>query len=175
MNAKFKHLRNLIEIHNEYLRIAKPILEHVKEVSKQFIGKKISTLKGLSAKYAEVISFNRDSIEVKPLTGAKWAKVRSVYVHTNYNSLVVEIKLCFDTESNQCIYEDRSYYFGKMEGDILKSIDDDCHVVENVLEYDKELAAIKEFRKLEKLATQAEDKIKVSRDAYTYIFLEDLQ
>lgn len=175
MKAELKNLKNVIHTHNEYYRVAAPILEHIKEVCKQFIGKKIETQKGLSAKFYEAIKINRETIDIKPIPGAKWANLHFTGVKNSYNDLSVEISLCFSNGDTGCTYEARSWYFGKTENGILVSINDNYKVPVSILDYETELAAIKEFRKLEKLAETAEEKINVNREAYKYISLEDLK
>lgn len=164
-----KTLRNAVHIRNEFNRIAAPIVEFIKDASRPFIGKKIDTQKGLAAKYAEAIKFDRESVDVKPIPGTKWAKLQYANVQNSYGDLRVEISICFSDGVNGCVYESRSYYFGKTEGDILKSINEDCKVSDTVLDFDTELAKIKKFRELEKLAEQAEDKILINREAYKYL------
>lgn len=174
---KLKSLRNEVHIQNEYRRVAAPILERVKELSKQFIGKKIVTLKGLSAKYTDVVSLpreEREAIKVKPVDGAKWASVQSAYVRESYKSMLVEIKLCFSDGGHGCFYEERSWYFGKTdENGILLSVDDDCKVSADVLDYNTELMAIKKYLEAQRLADIAEEEIQIGKDAYKYISLED--
>jgi hypothetical protein len=165
-------LKNAIHIRNEYNRIAAPILEHVMNVSKQFIGKKIDTLKGLTAKYSEAIKIDRDSIDVKPLPGTKWAKAHFISVQNSYNDLRIEISLCFSDGSNGCTYESRSFYFGKTENQILVSINEDCKVSNEVLNFETELLKIKTLRKLEKQVEQVQDQILIGREAYQYLRFE---
>jgi hypothetical protein len=174
MNSRLKGLANAIHIHNEYYRVAGPILEHIKQVCKQFIGKKIKTQKGLSSKLYEATKIDKASIEVKPLPSTKWANLHYVSLSCDYNDLSVEISLCFSDGTTGCTYEKRSWYFGKADGEILVSIDDSYKVPTTVLNFEQELAAIKEFRRLEKLAEAAEEKINIGREAYKYISLEDI-
>lgn len=164
-----KDLSDAIHIQNEYRRVAAPIVEHLKEVSKQFIGKKIDTLKGLSSKFAEAIIIDTASIEVKPLPYAKWANVRHLYVRNSYNDLSVKISLCFSDGKTGCTYEERSWYFGKTENGVLISINDDCKVEILNLDFETELAKIKKFRELEKQMEKAQEKILINREVYKYI------
>lgn len=168
MKTDIQTLKDAIFIHNEYKKIATPILEHIKKVCTNFIGKKIDTQKGLSAKFADAIKIDRESIKVNPLPGTKWANLHFLHVRNSYNDLSVEISLCFSDGSTGCTYEKHSYYFGKTENGVLLSVNNDCEVYQVTLDFDTELAKIKKFRELEKMAEDARDKILVSRDVYKY-------
>lgn len=179
MKSELKALRNAIHIQNEYYRVAGPILDAIKTASKPFIDKKITTQKGLSAKFADAVRYDKatkESFVVKPIPGTKWANVHYVSVKDSYNSLSVEISICFSLGESGCTYESRSWYFGRTKDDgILHDIDDSCKVLTIILDYDTELKAIKKFRELEQLATNAEEEINVNRDAYKYINLSDFK
>jgi hypothetical protein len=170
MNDNLRSLKEAIHIRNEFNRIAAPILEHYKEASKPFIGKKIDTQKGLASKFADALKFDRDAIEVKPIAGAKYAKIHHVSAGASYNDLTVRISLCFgDHRGTGCIYEERGFWFGKIENQILISVNDDCKISDTVLDFNEELEKIKAFRALEKLAEEAEEKILINREAYKYL------
>nr|WP_288837882.1 hypothetical protein [uncultured Flavobacterium sp.] len=176
MNSAFKSLKKAIHIQNEYFRIAGPILEQVKESSKEFIGKKVVTQKGLSSKYYDAVKIDYRNIKVKPIPGATFANVHHVSVRDSYDNLHVEISVCFGEPTVPgCVYESRTWYFGKTENGILTTIHEDVKVPTTVLDYDTELAAIKKFRELEKHADEAEEKINIHREAYKYINLDDFE
>lgn len=167
-------LKDAVHIQNEYQRVAAPILEKIKEISKLFIGKKIDTLRGLTAKYSEALNQVssaefRKAIQVKPLDGAKWANVDRILFYNSYNDLRVEIGLCFSYGDTGCEYETHSWYFGKTENGILMSVKDDCFIEVRPLDYQQELAAIKNFRIFEEQMERAKDKIRVSSDVYKYM------
>jgi hypothetical protein len=165
-----RSLKEAIHIRNEFNRIAGPILEHYKTVSKEFIGKKIETLKGLTSKFYDAVQFDRDTIEVKPIEGSKWANLQSAQVTTSYNDLTLRISLCFgDHKGTGCVYEERTFWFGKVENSILISINEDCKASDQILDFETELAKIKKFRELEKLAELAQDKILINKEAYKYL------
>lgn len=168
-------LKRAIHIHNEYQRIAAPILEHIKEVCKQFIGKKVNTQKGLSSKLSEALKYDYKSIEVKPVDGAKWAHVHYVSVQCCYHDIQVEISLCFSNGTTGCTYEKRTWYFGKTENDILISVNDDYKVEVKPIDFDQEVNAILKFRELEEAMEQAKDKIRIGRETYQYLSVKDLK
>jgi hypothetical protein len=168
-------LKNAIHIKNEYNRIAAPILEHVKTVCKQFIGKKIDTQKGLSSKLYDALKFDYKTIEVKPIDGAKWAGVHYVSVQNSYNDLKVEISLCFSDGTTGCTYEKRTWYFGKTENGILISVDDNYKVDINPIDFDTEVKAILKFNELEKELERAKEKIRIGRETYQYLSVKDLE
>lgn len=174
ISSRLRGLENAIHIQNEYYRIAGPILEFIKGECKNFIGKKIKTQKGLSQRLLDATKFDRESIEVKPINGAKWARVHYVALSCSYNDLSVEISLCFSDGGTGCTYEKRSWYFGKAQDDVLVSVDDDYKVPTTVLDFDTELKAIEAYRKAEKLAEAAEEQINIGREAYKYIALEHI-
>lgn len=174
MNNRLKSLSNAIHMRNEFNRVAAPIVEFVKEQSKPFIGKKIGTLKGLAAKYAEAVHIDRDKHKVNPLPGTKWAKMHLTYTSVSYGDVQIKISICFSDGSTGCTYRDRTFYFGKIDDDQkLISINEDCKPDSRVLEYDTELAKIKTFRELEKKAEDAKDEILIDREAYQYIGLDN--
>lgn len=171
-----KDLSDAIHKLNEYRRVARPILARIKELSKPFVGKKIQTLQGLSSKFNEAIKAEYETLKatvVKPLPYAKWASIHAIYVENRYNDLQVKISVCFSNGSTGCSYEERTFYFGKVENGVLTEIkadsDPSCQISDMVLDYDTELAKIKEFRRLEKQAENAQDKILVNREVYKYI------
>lgn len=169
MEKHYKELQNAIHIRNEFNRVAAPIVEHAKEISKKFIGKKINTQKGLSEKFRSAFNFDHKSIQVTPIEGARWANVSRVYMSNSYSDLQIEIQLCFSDGTTGCTYESRTYYFGKTQNDVLVSINDDCKVSSEVLDYITELNAIITFRELEKAMENAKDKIRIGSEVYQYI------
>jgi hypothetical protein len=173
-NSKLKGIETKVFIHNEYYRIAGPILEHIKEVCKQFIGKKIKTQKGLTQKLRDASRVDRDTIKVNPLPGTKWANVHYVILSCDYNDLSVEISLCFSDGSTGCTYEKHTFYFGKTDGEILVSIDDYYIAHSEPMDFQTELKAIAEYLKAAKVAEELEDKIRLYRDDYKYVSLEDI-
>jgi hypothetical protein len=169
-------LKNAIHIKNEYNRIAAPILEHVKNVSKQFIGKKIDTQKGLSSKFYDALKFDYKSINVKPVDGAKWANVHYVSTTCSYTDIKVEISLCFSDGTTGCTYEKRTWYFGKTDGQgILLSVDENYKVDIDPIDFETELKAILKFRELEAQMERAKDKIRIGRETYQYLSVKDLE
>lgn len=169
-------LKRAIHIQNEYQRIASPILEHVKEVCKQFIGKKVDTQKGLSAKLSEALKYDYKQIEVKPVDGAKWAQVQYVSVTCSYTDIKVEISLCFSDGSTGCSYEKRTWYFGKTDGQgLLLSVNEDYKVEVNPIHFETELKAILKFRELEEEMERAKEKIRIGRETYQYLSVKDLE
>jgi hypothetical protein len=69
----YKELKNAIHVRNEYNKVAAPVVEYAKEIAKQFIGKKIETQKGISEKLRSMFNFDKTSIAVTPIDGAKQA------------------------------------------------------------------------------------------------------
>jgi hypothetical protein len=170
-------LKKLIHIQNEYQRIAAPILEHVKTVCKPFIGKKVDTQKGLASKLSEALKFDYSAIDVKPIAGAQWAKVQYVSVSCNYTDIQVEISLCFGNGTTGCTYEKRTWYFGKTDGHgNLLSINDECIVEVDPIDYNTEVKAIIKFSELEKQLDEAKQKIRTRyvSDFYKHLSLKDL-
>ena len=175
MNSRLKGLETAIFIHNEYYRVAGPILEHVKNECKKFIGKKIQLVKGLSSKLYDATKIERDSIKVNPLPGTKWASLHYAGIQCNYHDLSIEISLCFSDGNTGCSYEKRSFYFGKTDDNgVLISIDDNCKAESEPMSFETELQAITEYLKAAKVAEQLEDKIRIGREAYKYIALEHI-
>lgn len=175
MNSRLQSLANSIFIHNEYYRVAGPILEHIKTECKKFIGKKIQLQKGLSSKLYEAVKIDRDTIQVNPLPGTKWAKLHYSSVNCSYHDLSVEISLCFSDGKTGCSYEKRSFYFGKVDDSgILISIDDNCKAESEPMDFDTEVKAISAYLKAAKVAEELENKIRLYRDDYKYISIEDI-
>lgn len=165
-----KLIKREIFIHNESNRIATPILAKVKELAKPFIGKKIDTLKGLSAKFGEVLKIDNKSITVNPLPNTQWASVQNCYVSTSSNDLKLTVDLCFSTGDGGCTYDKSTFYFGRVDDKgILTEIKDDCHVSEKVLDFDTEIAKINQYVALRKQADKIKSTIQVSSDAYKYL------
>jgi len=174
-NSRLKGVETAILIHNEYYRVAGPILEKVKAASKNFIGKKIQLQKGLSSKFYDAVKTERDSVKVNPLPGTKWANLHYAGVSCSYNSLSIEISLCFSDGTTGCSYEKRSFYFGRVDDSgVLVDIDDNCKAESAPMDYETELNAIAEYLKAAKVAEQLEDKIRLYRDAYKYVSIEDI-
>lgn len=175
INSRLKGIERAVFIHNEYYRVAGPILEHVKEQCKKFIGKKIQLQKGLSQKLYDATKIERDSIKVNPLPGTKWASLHYAGIQCNYHDLSIEISLCFSDGETGCSYEKRSFYFGKTDDNgVLISIDDNCKAESEPMDFETELKAIAEYLKAAKIAEDLEDRIRVSRDDYKYISIEDI-
>lgn len=169
-------LKRAIHIQNEYQRIASPILEHVKQVCKQFIGKKVDTQKGLSSKLSEALKYDYKQIEVKPVDGEKWAQVHYVSVTCRYTDIQVEISLCFSDGTTGCTYEKRTWYFGKTDGQgTLLSVNDDYKVEINPIDFEQEVKAVLNFRELEKAMEEAQSKIRIGRETYQYLSVKDLE
>lgn len=174
-NSRLKGLENAIFIHNEYYRIAGPILEHIKTECKKFIGKKIQLAKGLSSKLYDATKIDRESIKVNPLPGTKWANLHYAGVSCSYRDLSIEISLCFSDGGHGCTYEKRSFYFGKVDDNgVLISIDDNCKAESEPMDFETEVKAIKKYLEAQKIAEELEDKIRINREAYKYISLEYL-
>lgn len=172
-NSRLKGLETAIFIHNEYYRIAGPILEHIKTECKKFIGKKIQLQKGLSQKLYDATKIERDSIKVNPLPGTKWASLHYAGISCSYKDLSVEISLCFSDGTTGCTYEKRSFYFGKTDDNgVLLSIDDNCKAESEPMDFETELKAIKKYLEAQKIAESLEDKIRINREVYKYISLE---
>lgn len=172
-NSRLKGLETAILIHNEYYRIAGPILEHIKTECKKFIGKKIQLQKGLSQKLYDAVKIDRDTIKVNPLPGTKWANLHYAGISCSYHDLSIEISLCFSDGATGCTYEKRSFYFGKTDDNgVLISIDDNCKAVSEPMDFETELKAIKKYLEAQKIAEDLEDKIRINREAYKYISLE---
>lgn len=166
---EYQELRDYIHMQNEFARIAGPILEHYKEASKPFIGKKIVTQKGWIAKYGEAINFDRESIEVKPLPHAKWANIQNTYLDVfNNKDLTLQISLCFSDGTTGCTYKKHTFWFAKIENSILVSIDDNVKCDWAPLDFELELSKIKKYRAIEKRAKAAQDDINVPEDIYKY-------
>jgi hypothetical protein len=175
MNVEFKTLYRAVFMHNEYYRIAAPIVRFVDEVSKSFIGKKITTVKDLTVKFKEAIKIDRKSIDVQPLPGTKWANLHSYLVTVDGSHLSVKISLCFSDGTTGCYYEQNTYYIGNVSTDgILLSLNH-LSIDREPLDYSIELEKIKHFRKLEAEAQQAKDQIKVGLEAYQYLHLSDFE
>lgn len=174
-NSRLKGLENAIFIHNEYYRIAGPILEQIKHYSKPFLGKKIQLQKGLSSKLYDATKIDRDTIKVNPLPGTKWANLHYAGISCSYRDLSVEISLCFSDGNNGCTYEKRSFYFGKVDDNgVLISIDDNCKAESEPMDFETEVKAIKKYLEAKKIAEDLEDKIRINREAYKYIDLEHI-
>ena len=174
-NSRLKGLEKAIFIHNEYYRVAGSILEQIKHYSKPFLGKKIQLVKGFSQKFSDAVRIDRDTIKVNPLPGTKWASLHYVGVSCSYRDLSVEISLCFSDGTTGCTYEKRSFYYGKTDDvGTLISIDDNCKADSEPMDFETELKAITEYRKAEKIADELQDKIRINREAYKYISIEDI-
>lgn len=175
INSRLKGVERAIFIHNEFFRIAGPILEHIKTESKKFIGKKIQLQKGLSQKLNDAVKIDRDTIQVNPIPGAKHARLHYIIVSCSYHDLSVEISLSFSDGQTGCIYEKKSFYFGKVDDSgVLLSIDDNCKAESEPMNFETELKAIADYLEAAKLAEQLEDKIRLSRDHYKYVSIEDI-
>jgi len=175
MNNKLQTLANAIHIHNEYNKIAAPIVEYIKGVCKTFVGKKVQTQKGLSSKFYDVVKVDKETIKVNPIPGTKWAKVHFISVQREYNDIFVEISLCFANGKEGCVYEKNTWYIGKIDDNgILLSVNDNCKVPVLVLDLETELQAIKELRKAEKAVEIAKEKININHEAYKYIDFEEI-
>lgn len=170
-------LKRIIHIQNEYQRVSAPILERVKEISKQFIGKKVDTQKGLAAKFNDALKFDYKTIEVLPVDGAKWAHVHYVSVRCSYTDIQVEISLCFSDGTTGCTYEKRTWYFGKTDGNgVLLSVNDDYKVLIDPIDFDTEVKAIIRFNELELQLEQAKNDIRTRycSEYYKYFSVKDL-
>jgi hypothetical protein len=166
--AYYQDLANDIHMQNEFNRIASHILEHVKEQSKAFIGKKITTLKGVTEKF-KAIKPENESYTVTPLPGSNFARVHRILLYADAS---VEISLCFDTPSDKtgCIYKTNQYYFGKVEDGILTMVND-LTINTDPIYYESELFAIEELLKLEEKIATIKKIIRVNESAYKYISL----
>jgi hypothetical protein len=172
--SAINHLKRTIHIQNEYNRIASPIIRFVNEVSKNFVGKKVATLKGLTQKFKQAVEIDRKSIEVTPLPGCEFARLHMYYVTTEGSDLTVKIDLAFSDSKGHTIYEKNTYYVGKVstnDGTLISV--NQLSIDREPLEFEKELAKIKRFRELEAEAQKAKEKIGVYSDAYRYIQLSD--
>lgn len=174
-NNRLKVIEKAVFIHNEYYRVAGPILEHIKNECKKFIGKKIQLQKGLSSKLYNATKIDRNSIQVNPLPGTKWANLHYAGISCSFKDLSVEISLCFSEGESGAFYEKRSFYFGKTdENGVLISIDDNCKAESEPMDYETELKAIADYLKAAKLAEKLEEKIRLYRDSYRYVSIEDI-
>lgn len=173
MQSHLTTLKNAIHTKNEFRRIAGLMVEQAKELSKPFIGKKIETLKGLTAKFHEAVVINKD-VKVTPLPIAKWVNIQNAYITTSYSDLKIEISLCFGNGLGGCIYEEQSFYFGKVEDGVLVSINDDCKVDQTILVFDEQITHIKKLLELQKQIENVKEKIKLPTESYKYISLGEL-
>lgn len=174
MKKKFKGLEQAVVQENEMRRVSAIILEHVKTVSKAFIGKKIETQTGLSSKYYDALNMLQfRDLKVNPVPGGTYANTHHISVKTDYTSVYVEISVCFDDPNRDgCFYDKNTYYFGKIENGILLSVND-LKVPAPDLDYFNELGAIMQYRKLEEQLQEAKKAINVGSEAYKYMSLED--
>lgn len=171
---RFKTLHSAIVQENEFRRVAAIILEHVKSVSKSFVGKKVETQTGLTAKYAEALNMRQfDEMHVNPVPGATWARTHHVTIKIDGNSIYLEMCICFgEPKRDGCFYDRKTYYFGKLENGILISVND-LRVPAPDLDYNNELGKIMQFRKLEKELEEVKSSIRVGYEAYRYMNIED--
>lgn len=174
-NSRLKGIETAVLIHNEYYRVAGPILEQVKTECKKFIGKKIQLQKGLTQKLKDATKIERDSIKVNPLPGTKWANLHYAGISCSYKDLSIEISLCFSDGNTGCTYEKRSFYFGKVDDNgVLISIDDNCKAESVPMNFETELKAIAKYLMAVSVAEELENKIRLYRDDYKYVSIEDI-
>ncbi len=174
IEKRFKTLYTAIVQENEYRRVANIILEHVKSATVPFIGKKIETQTGLTAKYAEALNMRQfDKMEVNPLPGGNWARIHHISIKFDYANVYVEISLVFGNGNGGCIYDKQSFYFGKMENGLLASVNENCKVETEVLNYEVELGKIMQYRKAEKEMQDIKSTIRVGSEVYKYMEMDD--
>jgi hypothetical protein len=163
-----------IEIHmqNEYNRVASEVYEHLKEKSQSFIGKKITTLKGLTQKFNDYVKPIISNITVSPLPGIhSAAKIHYISLTADTN-LYVEIKLAFNLKHGGCVYKSNTFFIGKVdETGVLTEVYEDKSLKINTdpIYYEAEIMKIEELRRLENQIHAIKTAIRVDESAYKYI------
>jgi len=149
------------EIHyeNELLKIHNKLTEKVIPQLQEFMGKKITTLKGLSSKVTDKIHF--PDFNVIPLKDG-YAKLNYCYLYSYYNSLYIKYSIVFnggsyDDNTYYCDYRDSILYVGNINDNILDKI---CEITITPLINEKmELEKIEKYFDLKKQMDEIHSRI----------------
>jgi len=160
-----------IEIHmqNEFNRVASEVYEHLKEKSQPFIGKKITTLKGLTQKFNDYVRPLPSYYNVNLLPGIhSSAKIHYISLTADSN-LYVEVKLAFNLKNGGCVYRSNTFFIGKVVDGVLTEVFESLNIDATPIDYEAEIMKIEELRRLESQIYTIKTAIRVDESAYKYI------
>ena len=167
----------ILEIHgnNELNRIMLEQITHIYPQLEKFVGKKINTLNGKSAKF--IIDFKSIPAKVCKLTKNDFASNQGCYFNITNYSIYLNFKLCFNggeyaDKTYYCKYFEKGIYLGEIDSMTLKSLlsfEEITKNLENYLDIDKEQAKLDKYAELKKQLEAVRETIKVSSDFYKYL------
>jgi hypothetical protein len=166
-----------LEIHgkNELNRIVLEQLIHIYPQLEKFIGKKINTLNGKSAKF--IIDFLNFNANVCKLTDNDFASNQGCYFSISNYSICLNFKLCFnggkyEDKTYYCQYFEKSIYLGEMDNTTLKNLTDFDNLTKDltkVLDFDEEQAKLNKYHELKEKLETVRETIKVDSEFYKYL------
>jgi hypothetical protein len=171
-------MKNLkLEIHgkNEINRIALNQINHIYPQLQKFVGKKINTLNGKSAKF--IIDFKKEDANICQLTDNDYASNQGCYFEFGRSAIYLHIRLCFnggkyDDHTYYCQYFEKTIYLGDMENNELKnlvSLESLIKDLTEVLDIILEQAKLNRYHELKQQLEAVRETIKVDSEFYKYL------
>jgi hypothetical protein len=166
-----------LEIHgkNELTRIILEQLTHVYPQLEKFVGKKINTQSGKSAKF--IIDFKEIPAKLCKLTENNFAQNQGCYFNITNYSIYLNFKLCFnggkyEDKTYYCRYFERSVYLGEMDNATLKNLTDLNELINDlyqIINIDEEQAKLNKYHELKDKLEAVRTTIKVDSEFYKYL------
>ena len=170
-------MRNMeLEIHgrNELKRLLLVELNNIYPQLEKFVGHRISTQTGKSAK------FNISFLRTKPnsFTDCDYSQNHVTYLKDSGSSLWLYLKIClnggkYENKTYYCDYFDEEIYIGKVENHILTSLDSLNDIINRsdlnmVINIDEEKEKIKKYKTLKTELESLKRSIKINEEFYRY-------
>jgi len=171
---KVKDLELEIYTKNEVNRICKAELINLYPQLLEFVGKKIFTQTGRSAKFNPVFL----KTEPKPFENG-FASSQGCGLHDQYKNLELYIKICFnggkyEDHTYYCRYVEKSIWLGNTDGFVLNSLESLENIIrlnglDNNIDLDQELIKIDKYKELKAELDIVLNGIKVNHDNLKYL------
>lgn len=151
---------------NEIKRVALAEVKNLLPQLMQYLGKRIDTQAGLSKKF--ILNYAKP----KPLPiGSGFASLQNCYVSVKYETLVLNITLCFNggkyaDNTYYCQYFERSIELGKVENFILTEVFKLENIIsfyglDYVIDLEEETKKIEQYKALMAEASKIKSTIKI--------------
>jgi len=158
-----------LQIHgqNELNRVAVEIAKDLMPQLEPFLLKRVTTDKGLGAKFKEAIKINK--IQPNPLPNG-FASLHVCHLGESYGKLVLNISVClnggsYENHTYYCQYFDQRITLGTVIDNLLTSLDTD-QPVHKPIEFDTEMKKIEALKKLEEQVRKLKYSIRIPESVY---------
>lgn len=171
--------QSVIDVHgNNQLKIAAyNELQNILPQIEKFVGKRIETQTGKSAKF-QINFLGKDLNKISPIKENDFATAHNYYLSVEYGQLYLEMKIClhggsYDDKTHYCQYFNQNYWIGRvdktsgvlLELDSLEKVVSD-YGLDTFINLEEEEKKINEYRELAKQLRELKYSIKIPFNEY---------